>query len=124
MRAAAPSVDDGALRERLGGDEQKVNEVIHTFLTECPLKLTALKAAIDRRDADEVKAIAHSLKGAAGNLSATSLFASALMLEQLGADRRIDAFEAGWRQLSSEAALVMDSLRRFESAARPVKKSA
>jgi two-component system, sensor histidine kinase and response regulator len=116
--ASAASVDDGALRARLGGDEQLANEVIHTFLIDCPAKLTALKAAIDRRDADEVRALAHSLKGAAGNLSATSLFAAALLMEQLGADRRVEAFEAGWRQLSNEAALVMDSLRRFETAPR------
>ena len=32
--AAASPVDDDALRERLGRDDQLVNEVIHTFLTE------------------------------------------------------------------------------------------
>jgi two-component system sensor histidine kinase/response regulator len=118
VAGAAGPVNDGALRERLAADDQAASEVIHIFLTDCPAKLTALRAAIDRGDAEQVRAIAHSLKGAAGNLSATALFAAALMLEQLGGEKRFDAFEAAWRHLSSEAALVMDQLRRFETAPR------
>ena len=116
--AAAPSVDDDALRERLGADEQKFNEVIQSFLIDCPARLATLKAALARGDADQVRTIAHNLKGAAGNLSAASLFAAALTLEQAAAERRVEAFDAGWRQLSAEAEQLMDSLRRFETAPR------
>jgi hypothetical protein len=56
------------------------------------------------------------LKGAAGNLSAVSLFDTAAILEQLGRDSRFDAADAAWRRLSEEAADVLDVLRRSEAA--------
>ena len=56
---------------------------------------------------------AHSLKGSAGNLSATGLFEAARTLERLGAESRLDAAEGAWRVLEAEAANVMDALRHY-----------
>jgi PAS domain S-box-containing protein len=114
---AEPSgpVDDVALMERLGGDEQLFTEVIQSFLEDCPRRLAAIRTAVDLRDAERVRAAAHALKGSAGNLSATALFTAAQTLERIGAERRLDALEAGWRQLSVEASSVLDALRRSEA---------
>jgi PAS domain S-box-containing protein len=114
--AGPPHVDDSALRERLGGDAALVNEVIASFLEDCPARLAAIKAAIATGDCDGVRQAAHALKGAAGNLSAPSLFAMAQTLESLAADRRVEVLQAASRQLSVEAMHVMDALRRFELA--------
>jgi HPt (histidine-containing phosphotransfer) domain-containing protein len=61
------------------------------FLEDCPARLAAIKLAIDRGDADQIRETAHALKGAAGNLSATGLFEAASTLERLGGEHRIDA---------------------------------
>ena len=108
-------VDDRALRERLGGDEQLFNEVIHTFLSDCPSQLAEIRAAVAARDTDAVRVKAHGLKGAAGNLSAPALFTAAAALERVAAERRLDALEAAWRAMSVEATNVMDALRRCET---------
>ncbi|MFI5177567.1 MAG: response regulator [Vicinamibacterales bacterium] len=107
--------DEAELRARVAGDDQLMVEVIRLFLDDCPARLADIEAAVARRNADEVRATAHALKGAAGNLAATGLFEAARVLERLGAESRVDAFDAGWRRLSTEAVNVMDALRRFES---------
>ena len=60
---------------------------------------------------------AHTLKGAAGNLSAGGLFEAAHALERIGAESRMDAAEAVCRQLSVEAGNVIDVLSRPHSRA-------
>ena len=51
------------------------------------------------------------MKGIAANLSATGLFEAAQVLERIGAESRMAAAEAAWRQLSVEASHVIDVLR-------------
>jgi PAS domain S-box-containing protein len=108
------TVDDSALLERLGGDQQLFTEVIQSFLDDCPSRLTAIREAVERRDASRVRIAAHALKGAAGNLSATGLFDAAKNLEELGAEGDIASFESAWHDLATEASQAMSILRQWE----------
>jgi CheY-like chemotaxis protein len=112
----SPAFGREAARERFGGDSQALPEIIQAFLVDCPLRVAAIKSAISARDGAAIYREAHALKGAAGNLSALSLFDTAAILEQLGRDSRFDAADAAWRRLSEEAANVLDVLRRSEAA--------
>jgi CheY-like chemotaxis protein len=112
----APALDRDALLERLGGDEQLLNDVIRLFLDDCPKRLAAIKAAVDARNANLIRTTAHTLKGAAGNLSEGGLFQAARTLERIGAEGRLDAAEAAWRNLSMEASNAIDALQRLETA--------
>ena len=114
---APPGFERAAALERLGGDTQLLSEVIQLFLVDCPLRLAAIKAAVDARDGDAISREAHGLKGAAGNLSAVSLFETAEILEQLGRENRFEAAEAALRRLTDEAAHVLDALRHNDAAA-------
>jgi CheY-like chemotaxis protein/HPt (histidine-containing phosphotransfer) domain-containing protein len=116
--AAGLKVDERALRERLGDDEQLFNEVIQAFLESCRSQLAGIKAAIQRGDTEAVRKAAHSLKGSAGNLSAPSLFAAAAALEHVATERRMDALEPAWRHVSIEATNVIDALRQSESSSQ------
>jgi CheY-like chemotaxis protein len=104
---------EGALRH-MGGDEQLLADVIRLFLEDCPVRLAAIKSAVASRDADAIRAEAHALKGAAGNLSAAALFEAARTLERLGAESRIDAAEGAWRALVGTATDVLDELREMQ----------
>jgi len=114
---APPAFERDAVLERLGGDPQLLSQVIQRFLVDCPLRLAAIKSAVETRNADALCREAHGLKGAAGNLSAVGLFETAEILEQLGREQRFDAAEAACRKLSDEATHVLDALRRNEAAA-------
>jgi CheY-like chemotaxis protein/HPt (histidine-containing phosphotransfer) domain-containing protein len=104
--------DEDALRHRLSGDHKLMTDVIRVFLEDLPDRLAAIKNAINTRNAKELCAAAHALKGAAGNLSAGGLFQAASVLERVAAESRMDAAEAAWRQLSVEASNIIDVLRR------------
>jgi two-component system sensor histidine kinase/response regulator len=110
--ASPATFDEHALRHRLSGDHDLMIDVIHVFLEDLPVRLAAIKDAVTARDADALRAAAHALKGAAGNLSAGGLFDVACVLERIGAESRMDAAEGAWRQLSVEATNVVDVLRR------------
>jgi signal transduction histidine kinase/CheY-like chemotaxis protein len=109
---AVASLDRAAMMRRLGGDLELLADVTNLFLEDCPVRVAAIKAAIDARDADGLRMAAHALKGVAANLSATGLFEASQILERLGAESRLEPAEAAWRRLSAEAASVMDTLRQ------------
>ena len=115
LPAAAAAIDREEMLQRLGGDQTLFDDVVALFLEDCPIRLAAIKAAVDARDGDAIRKTAHTLKGAAGNLAAGGLFEAARVLERLGAESRFDAAEGAWRRLSAEASAVLDQLRRFES---------
>jgi two-component system sensor histidine kinase/response regulator len=100
--------------KRLGGDAELFAEVSRLFLEDCPIRLAAISAAVDREDAEQIRATAHALKGAAGNISAIRLFDATSALERIGAEGRLPAARAAWRRLEAEAAIAMQALREFE----------
>jgi HPt (histidine-containing phosphotransfer) domain-containing protein len=123
-RTAAPapappvaSIDRAAVMHRLGGDLELFADVTRLFLEDCPVRVAAIKAAIDARDAAGLRATAHALKGVAANLSAGGLFEAAQTLERFGAESRFESAESVWRRLSAEAAGVMDTLRHTDESA-------
>jgi CheY-like chemotaxis protein len=109
-----PAFDETELRERLFGDDALIVDVVRTFLEDCPGRLATIRSAVERRHAEEIRTSAHALKGAAGNMSARGLFEAARVLERIGGEGRLDAAEGAWRVLETEAANVVDALRRYE----------
>ncbi len=114
--ATAPAgIDRDSALARMGGDEALLRDIAVLFLEDCPMRLQAIRAAIDQKSAAGLQNEAHALKGAAGNLSASGLFEAAKTLERLGAENQLAGAEAAWRRLSDEAAVVMKALRQFEN---------
>ena len=103
--------DRTELVERLDGDDELLADVARLFLEECPVRLAAIRLAIDERDPGRVRSAAHALKGAASSVGATAVFEAAQTLERLCAEKRLEPLEAAWRMLSTEAALVLVALR-------------
>jgi CheY-like chemotaxis protein/HPt (histidine-containing phosphotransfer) domain-containing protein len=111
--APAGLIDRDCVLKRLGNDKVLFGEVIRLFLEDCPVRLAAISAAVDREDAEEIRATAHALKGAAGNLSAAKLVDATAVLERIGAEGRLYAARAASRRVAAEAAVAMETLREF-----------
>jgi signal transduction histidine kinase/DNA-binding response OmpR family regulator len=105
------------LIDRLGGDASLLKDVVRLFLEDCPVRLAAIKQAVDAQDAELIRTTAHALKGAAGTLAARGVFEAAQTLERLGAESRLEPTQAAWRALSKEAAELMDTFRQMDAAA-------
>jgi two-component system, sensor histidine kinase and response regulator len=115
--AARPAaLNRGELLDRLGGDTDLLAEVVALFLTDCPMRLEAIKAAVAQQDAEAIRTTAHALKGAAGVISASALFEAAQTLERIGGEKRVEAAHAAFRVLAAEAATLLDTLRRMQNA--------
>jgi two-component system sensor histidine kinase/response regulator len=94
VAAEAPS-DEGILNraellERLMNDEELVEEIIDAFLVDTPQRIATLREALSRKDTSLVWREAHTLKGAAGNVSAIALRELALEAERAGAAAELD----------------------------------
>ena len=105
--------DEAALRERLGGDDELMGDVIRLFLDDLPIRLAAIEEAVTARNVDAIRTAAHALKGAAGSLSAGGLFDAAHRLERAGAESQPESAAASWSQLSMEARNLRDVLRAY-----------
>jgi two-component system, sensor histidine kinase and response regulator len=75
-------IDRVSLLERVEGDQELLTEMIHLFQEDAPKLLTAMRGALQRGDMAALEQSAHSLKGAASNLSAKTTAAAALQLEK------------------------------------------
>ena len=79
-----PQFVEEELMERLGGDREILEEVVAIFRHSTPELVAEIGNAIEARDLTRLRSAAHTLKGAAGNLSAKRLAALALELEHAG----------------------------------------
>ena len=75
-------VDRVSLLERVEGDQELLTEMIHLFQGDAPNLLAGMRDALQRGDMTVLERSAHSLKGAASNLSAEATTAAALQLEK------------------------------------------
>jgi signal transduction histidine kinase/CheY-like chemotaxis protein/HPt (histidine-containing phosphotransfer) domain-containing protein len=76
--------DKNSFIDRLLGDEDLAKEIIKGFIEDSLRQINILKEAVDSKDADVIHCHAHSLKGAAANISATVLKELAYQIEIAG----------------------------------------
>ena len=75
----APAMDASSVFDRedligrLGGDDCMVDEIVALFLETTRASLANLEAAIDGKDSDGVRSVAHSIKGASANIGARGM---------------------------------------------------
>jgi CheY-like chemotaxis protein len=82
IEQSGDQLDRASLLERVEGDQELLVEMVHLFRQDAPNLLAALSDALERGDMAVLERTAHSLKGAAGNLSAKAVAAAAQQLEK------------------------------------------
>ena len=97
-----PAFHEEELLARLMGDKALARTVVAGFLNDFPRQLQALKMQIEQRDSSSAKTLAHALKGAAATVSARSLCATALDLQQAAAAENFTAAEQLLSRLNNE----------------------
>ncbi len=82
------------------------------FIAHAQDHLTAIGAAVDVADPDELMATAHKLKGSALNLGLPRVGTAAFELEERGRERRLEGAEAAFSALSREMGLALAALEQ------------
>jgi CheY-like chemotaxis protein/HPt (histidine-containing phosphotransfer) domain-containing protein len=105
-----PSIDEGRLLERVGGDRKALEELIGLFLEDAPRELTRIREAIDARDTRTLQTAAHSLKGAVSNFAASAATQTAGWLQQMAESEKLDEAAASVAALEGEIGRVCEAL--------------
>lgn len=102
-------LEDGLARA--GGEKDFYKELLDLFLEDVPQRVAELRSAIEAGDAARVASAAHSIKGAAANLSAMPVRETAYALETRG--RGADL--SGAPQLLAQLEAEIERLAEFVS---------
>ncbi len=95
--------------ERWGGDEEFLNELLEELLGQVDENLTQIEKALKSQDYENLKSLAHSLKGASANLNVTRMAAHFKELENRGNEQNI----AGADDLLERVKVDRDELAAF-----------
>ncbi len=103
-------IDIEGVMSRLDGDRELFLELVDIFFQESNSILGALDDAIQSQNSNALKASAHTLKGAAGNVGAVVVQETSFSLEQLG---RSGTCEGAASQVVALKEQVEDFRRNF-----------
>ncbi len=99
-------LDYAVALERLGGDEELLQEVAQLFLDEYPTLMSEIQQAVAAGNARRLERAAHSLKGSVANFGADVAVQAALALEKIGRSGDLTGVGPAYQQLAS----VMNAL--------------
>lgn len=111
-------LDLADFKERVQDDIELLLELLDIYEEDYKGKRAALENAVRVRNPDEVRNIAHSLKGASGNISAGQLRESFYKLEEMGKTKNLEGAETVLSQVDQEYAALN---RRFVSLRKELK---
>jgi two-component system, sensor histidine kinase and response regulator len=109
-------LDESAFLLRMDGAHDVCVQIAETFFGECPRLISELRVALQRKDAVELAASAHALKGTIANFTDGAAFQSAAKLEQLAREADLYRATETLQRLETDVEALLDSLKSFVSA--------
>jgi CheY-like chemotaxis protein len=106
-----PRFDEAELMERLGGDREVLREVVAIFRHSTPDIVSEIQTALEARDLARLRGAAHTLKGAAGNLSAKRVAALAFEIENAAHSSDVALASHYFPRLAAEAEELLTILQ-------------
>ncbi len=88
--------------ERVQDDKELLLELLDIYQEDFLIKREALAEAITKKDFAKIKEVAHSMKGASGNISAKRLYATCLQLEQQAKEGNSVGLEDSLKTIDSQ----------------------
>ncbi len=94
-------LDYSYLESLFDGDKNVVENVVSSFKETCEKSLLSLKESIKSNDLDEIKIIAHTLKGAAGNIGATKIMEISKRIENKAKEENVETIKESIKKLEN-----------------------
>ena len=106
-------LDMGQIEELISLDETRavLAEFVGMFTNQAPARIAEIRAAVGAGDLDKVASLAHSLKGASGNLGARLVAETAKRLEHAGKAGNGSAMQGDLRELEARYVEAETALR-------------
>ncbi|MCK5579781.1 MAG: Hpt domain-containing protein [Candidatus Omnitrophica bacterium] len=83
-------IDLDEVMERVQDDRELLEELLEIFEEDHQEKISLLKGVVEEGGFEQIKDITHSMKGAAGNISAKAIYSTCARIEQMAAKRDIN----------------------------------
>lgn len=105
--------DEQALLKRSLGKEKLMHSLITMFLKSAPKQINDLELACENKDSEQVRYLAHTIKGGAANLSALQVQNVALRLEELAKQELCEGYQDIFQQLKGHFDQVVDIFEKY-----------
>ncbi|MEW6219026.1 MAG: Hpt domain-containing protein [Thermodesulfobacteriota bacterium] len=99
-------INEALALEQVDGDRDFLKEMLQEFVQLTSEQLPQLVEAIAAGNSDEVRSLAHSIKGAAANLCVEKMAADAKTLEYMGRDHNLQGADELVAALRKEMAVL------------------
>ena len=100
MNRKVLDIDD--VMQRVQDDKELLLELLDIFEEFYPEKRDALTGLLEAGDCDQIRDIVHSIKGAAGNISAKAVHTTCMSLEMMASNGDIEGVRALMPSLDSQ----------------------
>ena len=107
--------DESSFLARMDGSYDVCVQIAEAFFVECPKVMSDLRSALQRKDAVELAALAHALKGIIANFTDGRSFQSAVKLEHLAKEADLTLAAETFKRLETDVQDLLKSLRLFAS---------
>ncbi|MGA3019264.1 MAG: Hpt domain-containing protein [Bryobacteraceae bacterium] len=99
--------------ERMMLDEDTARKIVRRFMEDMPRQIASLAQAVTNLDTKAVRLVAHSIKGAAANVSGLEMREIAWQLEQAGSASDLTTATAAMPQLSASFERARSAMDEF-----------
>ncbi|MHC4267421.1 MAG: Hpt domain-containing protein [Planctomycetota bacterium] len=97
----------------IGGDEEFLREIVEIFLVDVTQQVSEIKKAVESRNREALEKSSHKLKGAVGNFGENATFKTALELETIGKENRMDEAEGIYGILVDDVERLVNALKEI-----------
>jgi HPt (histidine-containing phosphotransfer) domain-containing protein len=111
----AEDFDRAAALDRCGDDAGLLRELIVMFLAEIPGWMRDLESAVSSGHAEQIKRLAHTIKGAVGTFGTGPAYQASMRLEMLAKEGNPGQAAEVYRQLEQLLDRLKETLAKFES---------
>jgi HPt (histidine-containing phosphotransfer) domain-containing protein len=106
-------IDFDKTLERAMGDQEFLEKILQQFIADLPRQMKILETALMNTDSETLAKQAHALKGAAANLGADDMSATAWKLEQLGKAGDLNVAKLVLKDMEKETLRLCDYVNKF-----------
>ncbi|HDR05859.1 MAG TPA: Hpt domain-containing protein [Candidatus Marinimicrobia bacterium] len=104
--------DRDELMERIGNDEELMEQLIELFLEDYPTRVAEIEAGFSEGNSEKTRKAAHTLKGMSGNLAFHQVYHTAKKMEDYASEKKMEEAEKLHNQLQKEIARVLEHFNR------------
>ncbi len=108
------AIDVKEVLERVQNDYELLLELLDIFQDDYKEKRKAIAAAIEKKNAEEVRNLAHSLKGASSNISAKKIHIHFSQLEKIGETKNWQNAGNTLQSIDSSYTELADFIQKFK----------